>query len=314
MTAVPDAHRDAEPAPAVAPFSVLMSTYAGERAAHLAAALDSLDAQTLPAAEVVLVLDGPVDGEQEHVIAAFAARHRSPVHVVRSPRAQGLPGALNLGLGAVTQPWVARMDSDDVCAAERFAVQAAALAADPGIDLLASWHDEFADDPGRVERVKRTPPDHEAIVRAMRWRGIISHPSIVVRRAMLEAVGGYRDVRFLEDHDLYWRMVTAGARLGCVQRSLVSVRTAHGQIGRRGGWRYVRSEWRYRYDCWRRGNLSLPVFLASASAYTVFRLVPVPVRRALYRFVRARPSPPHLPHPPLPARRGRGWRLPWRQP
>ena len=42
------------------PYSVLMSLYAKERAEYLREALNSMLAQTVPPAEVVIVKDGPL--------------------------------------------------------------------------------------------------------------------------------------------------------------------------------------------------------------------------------------------------------------
>ena len=52
-------------------ISVLMTTYLGERADRLARALESIYAQTVPADEVVLVLDGPIGAAQTNVITAY---------------------------------------------------------------------------------------------------------------------------------------------------------------------------------------------------------------------------------------------------
>src|SRR5687767_4937562 len=59
-------------------ISVLMSTYAKEKASNLEAALESLWTQTELPDQVVLVLDGPVGAEQEEVVAGFAARGGVP--------------------------------------------------------------------------------------------------------------------------------------------------------------------------------------------------------------------------------------------
>ena len=52
-------------------FSVLMLVYGGDRPAHFDAALRSIAAQTLPPAEIVLVVDGPVPEGAEKVIRKY---------------------------------------------------------------------------------------------------------------------------------------------------------------------------------------------------------------------------------------------------
>ena len=70
-----------------APFSTLITTYAGERPDRLRMALESLIHQTLPAVETVLVVDGRVGDAQESVIARFESQ--PGFVVVRCPYRRG---------------------------------------------------------------------------------------------------------------------------------------------------------------------------------------------------------------------------------
>src|ERR1044071_2945662 len=86
------------------PISVLIPAY--NRADRLPRALASVAAQRRPPAQVVVVDDGSVDET-----AAVAERHG--VTLVHHERNQGCAIARNSGLAAVTQPWIALLDSDD---------------------------------------------------------------------------------------------------------------------------------------------------------------------------------------------------------
>lgn len=55
-------------------FSVLMSVYIKEKPEYLASALDSLVAQTMAPAEVVIVEDGPITAELKAVIESYRAK------------------------------------------------------------------------------------------------------------------------------------------------------------------------------------------------------------------------------------------------
>lgn len=270
-----------------APVSVLMSTYAGEHAAHLAGALDSVFAQTLAPAELILVVDGPVDAAQEVAIRESSAHSGAiAMRVVRLPKNRGLALALNAGLAACSHDWIMRMDSDDLSLPHRLERQWSALSADPTIDLLATWHAEFADDVDHIGAIKATPPEHDAIVAALKWRNVISHPTIMFRKATVARIGAYRPVHLLEDYDLYVRLVLAGARLAAIPEPLVKVRTDPGQRRRRGGLRYVRTEVSFRIDCYRHGFLTARQFTLSTIAYVCFRIAPSRLKARLYRLVR----------------------------
>jgi glycosyltransferase involved in cell wall biosynthesis len=264
-----------------------MSTYAGETAGYLDASLESLWRQTRLPEEVVLVLDGPVGSDQEAVLTRHLAAAPVPLCLVREPANRGLASALNAGLAHCRYPYVARMDSDDVCAPERLDVQFRHLVERPDIDVLYAWQAEFEDDPDQIVRVKTCPTAHDDVVRQLKWRCPISHPTVVFRRSLVERIGGYRTaVGFLEDYDLYFRLLDVGARFQGIPRFLVKVRVSDAQRRRRGGWAFVRIEWHFRHDAYRRGNLTLPEFLATFVLFSGFRISPPLLKRAFYRLVR----------------------------
>jgi glycosyltransferase involved in cell wall biosynthesis len=274
-----------------APFSVLLPTHAEERPERLELALNSIGDQTLAPSEVVVVIDGPVEAAQTLVIERFADRYPwLPVRRVILDRNRGLAHALNAGLEYCRLPFVARMDSDDVAFADRVQLQWEMLQAQPELDLLSGWQAEFSTTPSEIIRIKTIPPDHDAIANMLVWRCSISHPTIVFKRAVVQAIGGYRAIPYLEDYDLYLRLLAAGARFGAVQSPLVRVRVTREQLRRRGGLRHLRSEWRFRWDAYRRGNLTIVQLGLTLAAYSVFRMLPDRLRAASYRFVRRRPT------------------------
>ena len=82
----------------MASLAVLMSVYRGTDAGELAVCLQSLAAQTRPADEVVVVLDGQVSEAVMEVLAGFPARLVPLKHNV------GLGKALNLSLIHISEP------------------------------------------------------------------------------------------------------------------------------------------------------------------------------------------------------------------
>jgi glycosyltransferase involved in cell wall biosynthesis len=268
-------------------ISVLMSTYAKEKASNLEAALESLWTQTELPDEVVLVVDGPVGAEQEDVVARFAARGGVPELVVVSLEVnQGLAKALNAGLERCRGTYIARMDSDDLCQPDRLAVQVAYAQRHPDTDVICSWSDEFFDD-GTKSRLKVAPVGHEAVVRALKWRNVIHHPTVFLKADTLRAVGGYRaKYGLLEDYDLFVRLAVHGARFHIIPKVLVHIRSSMDQSKRRGGLRYCANEVRFRAACFRAGFLSAGEFVLVTGMYTAFRLVSGGVRKRLYALTR----------------------------
>ena len=167
-------------------------------AATLDACLDSIQAQTLSDFEVVVVDDASEDGSR----ALVAARADGDARIRLLPgRRSGLVACLNAGLGAARAPLVARMDSDDIMARERLALQERYLREHGCVDVVAS-------------RVRAIPRDAlgAGMREYLRWQNAclsprsmrdeiyvecpLTHPSVMYRRAVVDAAGGYRDGDF----------------------------------------------------------------------------------------------------------------------
>ena len=268
--------------------SALITTYRGENPDHLVAALQSLKNQSLPPDQIVLVIDGPIDFAQQDVINRFAAETDGPKRIVAAmPENGGLAKALNHGLAACTGDYIMRMDSDDISLPDRLQLEKTYLDTHAGIDLVGSWSSEFVDEDHDL-RLKTSPTEHEAIVQALRWRNVIAHPTILIRKSALVNLGGYREsVGLLEDYDLYVRLILAGAKIHIIPKVLLRVRTTFEQRARRGNFAYFKNEFRFRLHCLRVGFLNTRQFLMTTCLYGLFRLIGTPLRDRLYAAVRS---------------------------
>jgi hypothetical protein len=196
-------------------------------------ALASLRAQTLPDHEVVAVDDG--SGDRSPDVLAEAARADPRLRVLRPGRV-GLVAALNLAADAARAPLVARMDADDVAHPQRLRLQAKRLRADPELAILAT----------RVRLVggvanqgmrdfvawSNALVDHDEIVRDLLVESPLVHPSVMLRRAALARLGGYRDDGGPEDYDLWLRACAAGLRFAKLAQELLDWRDSPGRLTR----------------------------------------------------------------------------------
>ncbi|HEU4567782.1 MAG TPA: glycosyltransferase, partial [Marmoricola sp.] len=161
-------------------FSLLMSTWAGDDPAQLVEAFtSSVQKQSRPPAQVVLVQDGPVPEPLATAIAELVATSPVPVDHLELPDNVGLGPALDAGLAACRHDIVARMDADDVSFPERFARQVPLVEA--GADIVGAGLLEFG---ASVDDVvgRRTPPvGAEEIRRVVRFRDPFNHPTVVYR-------------------------------------------------------------------------------------------------------------------------------------
>jgi glycosyltransferase involved in cell wall biosynthesis len=192
--------------------SILMPVH--NEARYLPQALASLQRQTLRDWELVAVDNGSSDATPQ--LLATAARLDERIRVLTLP-APGLVNALNSGLAACRAELVARMDGDDICHPQRLQRQVDALRADPTLGLVACRVRHFprpqlTDGMRAYEAWQNQHLDHAAIMADRFVESPFTHPSVCLRRAALEAVGGYRACGWPEDYDLWLRLAHAGLR------------------------------------------------------------------------------------------------------
>jgi glycosyltransferase EpsE len=205
-------------------------------------ALASLVGQTFQDWELILCDDASTDGTHERLLA-FASDHADRVTVLRNAVNSKLAYSLNRCLEAATGTYVARMDGDDVSVPERLEKQVAYLDAHPDVDLVGTAMQRF-DRSGRKDIVSL---DSEPGRRSLK-RGVpFAHATIVARRSVYQALGGYmvtRRTERCEDYDLWFRFVARGHVGHNLVEPLYLVREDEGAIRRRtiaGRWNLFRT-------------------------------------------------------------------------
>jgi glycosyltransferase involved in cell wall biosynthesis len=188
----------------------------------LPAALSSLRNQTLTDWELVCVDDGSMDSTP--VILANAARQDKRIRIFTTG-GSGLVAALNHGLAACRGELVARMDGDDISHPRRLELQAAAMTADPTTGLVACAFRHFPRQQVRMgmrtyEDWQNSLDTHDAIIRDLFVESPFVHPSVMFRKNLVAAVGGYRETGWAEDYDLWLRLAAAGVRFARLTRPL----------------------------------------------------------------------------------------------
>lgn len=188
----------------------------------LPAALSSIRRQTLTDWELVCVDDGSIDSTP--IILAEAARQDQRIRIF-STGGRGLVAALNDGLAACRGELVARMDGDDISHPRRLELQAAAMAADPTTGLVACAFRHFPRQQVRMgmlayEDWQNSLDTHDAIIRDIFVESPFVHPSVMFRKNLVAAVGGYRETGWAEDYDLWLRLAAAGVRFARLPRTL----------------------------------------------------------------------------------------------
>lgn len=223
-------------------FSVLMSVYYKEDPKYLKDAIDSiLVNQKLKPDEFVLVVDGPVKDELNNIINEYQLMYKNKMRVYRLETNVGLGKALNYGLNKCVYDLIARADSDDINAPERFELQINQFKKDPSIDVLGTFIDEFVDDYNDPINQKKMPLKHDDICKMAKMRNPINHMSVMFKKRAIIDAGTYQHLPYLEDYFLWIRVLNNGGKLVNLNEYLVHVRIGNGMLIRRSNKEYIPS-------------------------------------------------------------------------
>lgn len=172
----------------------------------VAAAVASLQKQTLPVQEILVVDDASTDETPE--IVAELARRDDRVRLLKLPERHGASHARNVGIRHTEADWVGFLDSDDEWLPEKHFLQQQRLTEVPG--SVASFTGiRYVLPNGSKDQplpAKLAPP----ALRRMNFLGSTS--TALVRREALLAVDGFDDaLPSCQDWDLWLRLERQGA-------------------------------------------------------------------------------------------------------
>lgn len=183
--------------------SVVITVY-NEEPRYLAEAIESVRAQTVPAAETIVVEDGALR-DYSGVYAAHPG-----LNIIRQAN-QGLAAARNTGLRAATGDYILFLDGDDRMAPQSLETNLRRLAAHP--DAVMSYGAyRMIDGEGREKSVVPLRPiGSDPYATMLEGNCIGMHATVLYRRAALLEAGGFNPgFRACEDYELYLRLAWGG--------------------------------------------------------------------------------------------------------
>ena len=263
-------------------FSVLIPVYNRENPLFFEKALASIARQTLQPDEVVIVEDGPLTEELYELISSW--RKKLPIKSHSLPENMGLGQALAEGVEACSYDIIARMDGDDICIPERFEEQIKFLKEHDDIAILGSAILEFDEDETDPHALRKTPLKNDELVKYAKRRTPFNHMTVVFRKQPVLDVGNYDVAQGFEDYYLWIRLFEKGFKGANLGTPLVLARTGNKMIERRGGFDYIRNEVKFFKKLYKMGIISYLEFLENIIIRGVVRLLPVILRRFVYKY------------------------------
>jgi len=192
-----------------ATVSVVIPCY--NYAAFVPAAIGSVLAQAGVSTDVIVVEDCSNDASAE-VVAAIAADD-ARVQLVRHERNQGPVQTFNDGLALARGDFVVRLDADDLLTPGSLARAVAVAEAFPSVGLVYGHPLHFSGE--RHPNPRRTPsgwvvwPGRVWLEERCRTGiNVITSPEVLMRRSVVDRVGGQRDLAHTHDMEMWLRIAS----------------------------------------------------------------------------------------------------------
>lgn len=188
------------------PFaSILIPTYNHER--YIAAALDSVLAQTDQSWEAIVVDDGSTDGSGA-IIDRYAARDPR-IKAVHKPNG-GVASALNAGLSQARGQWVHWLSSDDLFEPTKLAINRRWIEHNPGVNFFYSYFWLLHETTGRREKHNLWGPEPQKglEIPTLFYRNYISGITVCINRKAWERAGIFDErYHYAQDYAMWLRLL-----------------------------------------------------------------------------------------------------------
>ena len=216
-------------------ISVLMSTYCRERHDYLDEAFKSIwTDQTRKPDQIVLVEDGPLTSQLYDVIGYWRNQLGDVLTIIENKCNLGLAESLNNGIKECTGDLIARMDSDDRSAPDRFFLQEKYMVEHPDVDILGGSLEEF-NDKGTLSNIRRYPLCMKDVVATIHKASPLGHPSVMFRRRFFENGYKYSNKYYIcEDVSLWFDAVKGGRIINNIPDVILFFRRNDSMMTRRG--------------------------------------------------------------------------------
>lgn len=266
------------------PFSVAMSVYKNDNPIFFDRALQSItENQKVMPTEIVIIVDGSVDEKINAVIEKYSEKYGN-LNVIRLDKNAGLGNALKLAIENAKYELIARMDSDDVSAPNRFEQQLEIMTKNSAVDIVGGDISEFIGYENNIVAKRKVPILDKEIKEYLKTRCPFNHMTVMYKRSAVLKSGNYIDLFYNEDYWLWIRMVENNCIMANTGTILVNARVGEDMYKRRGGKQYFNSEMFLQKYMLKNGIINLPTFvLNSSKRFVVQMLLPNAIREWVFK-------------------------------
>lgn len=204
-------------------ITVLLPVYNCEL--YVQMAVESILNQSYADFELLIIDDASTDA----TVAILKRFDDARIQLIAKPVNSGYTNSLNYGLQLAKGEYIARMDGDDISNPSRFAQQIAFLDVHPDVMVCGTTYKIVGND----KRIS-LPEHHEAIKIGLLWGNCILHPSVMIRKKVVDDFSISYDTSKepAEDYDMWVRLLSMG-KLHNLQEVLLEYRVYGNQVSRK---------------------------------------------------------------------------------
>jgi len=203
--------------------SIILPTY--NRVDMLEKSIESVFEQSFGDWELIIIDDASTDETQSRMTAL--AQRENRVNYMRIPRitGKGISEYLNIGLRNAKGEYIARIDDDDVwCHKEKLKMQVRFLDDNPDYVVVGGGVILVGKDGGELFKYLKKETDEEIRNFAL-YSNPFTHATVMFRKDLALKLGGYLNIKHVEDMELWLRMGKMG-KLYNIQEYFITYMTA----------------------------------------------------------------------------------------
>lgn len=210
-------------------ISIIMSVY-NEKKEWVAESILSIINQTYKDFEFIIVIDNPSIDQTVYDYLVEISKVDNRITLVFNNANLGLAMCLNKAIMISSGIYIARMDADDISMPERLFEELEFLIENDA-DMVSS-NAYIIDEQSNV--VKELPAKSFDPTRELEYSNTIIHPTVLIKKSVIEDVGLYRNFKRSQDYDLWLRLLTSGYCIRTTNRHLLKYRVRKTSITNSG--------------------------------------------------------------------------------
>lgn len=200
--------------------SVIMCIY-NEEQYMIEEAVQAIFDQTYHNWELVIVYDNPDNMELKQFIENIAAEN-SQIRVYYNEQNLGAAVTKRLGVYHALGEYAAIADADDISMSTRLTEEMEYLVNNKYDMVCSAYH--VIDEAGKYIRQRNNEMSERKLIAYMPYINEVCHSTVIFKRSVFISLNGYRNLPYVEDYDLWLRLLSAGYSIGYLSEDLVAYR------------------------------------------------------------------------------------------